>query len=123
MTRKVIMMMLFLFSNMMIMTMTVQGFVTPSSSTRRSRSSSSSTSFLHYSLNRETGKSQLDPTVYERYTSLPFPPDLVLAEYVWVDAVGNLRSKTRTLPVAKVRNSFDHAVIDESTSTSTSTSF
>jgi len=29
--------------------------------------------------------------------ALPFPADKVLAEYVWIDAVGNCRSKTRTL--------------------------
>jgi hypothetical protein len=57
---------------------------------------------LNVNLNRETGKSQLDPAVLERYQSLPFPSDKVLAEYVWVDAVGNLRSKTRTLPVERV---------------------
>jgi hypothetical protein len=32
-------------------------------------------------------------------------PDLILAEYVWVDAVGNTRSKTRTLPLSKVSTS------------------
>jgi glutamine synthetase len=57
---------------------------------------------LNLNLERETGKSQLDPAVLARYESLPFPSDKVLAEYVWVDAVGNLRSKTRTLPVERV---------------------
>lgn len=55
---------------------------------------------------RETGKSQLDPAVVDRYHQLPYPKDLVLAEYVWVDADGNTRSKTRTLPVKKVRRRF-----------------
>jgi glutamine synthetase len=54
-------------------------------------------------LNRVTGQSQLDPVVIQKYMDLPMPTDTVLAEYVWVDAVGNTRSKTRTLPVGKVR--------------------
>lgn len=54
-------------------------------------------------LDRQTGKSQLDPAVIAKYSSLPFPADKVLAEYVWVDAAGNTRSKTRTLPAKKVR--------------------
>jgi glutamine synthetase len=49
-----------------------------------------------------TGRSQLDPAVIDRYDSLPFPADKILAEYVWVDADGGTRSKTRTLPAAKV---------------------
>jgi len=53
-------------------------------------------------LNKSTGKSALDPAVIAKYGSLPFPKDKVLAEYVWVDAEGNTRSKTRTLPAAKV---------------------
>ena len=57
---------------------------------------------LQSSLKRETGKSQLDPAVIQRYNDLPFPEDTILAEYVWVDAVGNTRSKTRTLPAKKV---------------------
>jgi glutamine synthetase len=53
-------------------------------------------------LPRVTGQSQLDPTVVDRYNSIPYPSDVILAEYVWVDADGNTRSKTRTLPAAKV---------------------
>jgi glutamine synthetase len=53
-------------------------------------------------LNRVTGQSQLDPMVIQKYLDLPMPEDTVLAEYVWVDAVGNTRSKTRTLPAHKV---------------------
>jgi hypothetical protein len=53
-------------------------------------------------LSRVTGQSQLDPLVIQKYLDLPMPEDTVLAEYVWVDAVGNTRSKTRTLPVSKV---------------------
>ena len=61
-------------------------------------------SALHMSgvLGKTTGKSSLDPAVIERYNSLPYPDDTILAEYVWVDADGNTRSKTRTLPAAKV---------------------
>jgi glutamine synthetase len=54
------------------------------------------------SLSKVTGQSQLDPAVIARYSDLPFPAGVILAEYVWVDAVGNTRSKTRTLPAAKV---------------------
>ena len=50
-----------------------------------------------------TGQSSLDPAVIARYNDLAYPKDSILAEYVWVDAVGNTRSKTRTLPAAKVR--------------------
>lgn len=57
---------------------------------------------LQLTLNRETGRSQLDPAVIARYNDLPFPAETILAEYVWVDAVGNTRSKTRTLPAKKV---------------------
>lgn len=52
----------------------------------------------------QTGQSSLDPAVIERYNYLPFPEDKVLAEYVWVDAVGNCRSKTRTLPAEKAKS-------------------
>jgi len=54
-------------------------------------------------LDQKTGRSQLDPAVIDRYNSLAFPEDTMLAEYVWVDAEGNTRSKTRTLPAKKVR--------------------
>lgn len=54
-------------------------------------------------LDSVTGKSQLDPAVIAKYDALPYPEDTILAEYVWVDAEGNTRSKTRTLPKAKVR--------------------
>jgi glutamine synthetase len=53
-------------------------------------------------LNRVTGQSQLDPAVIQRYADLPMPANTVLAEYVWVDAEGNTRSKTRTLVASKV---------------------
>lgn len=53
-------------------------------------------------MKKQTGQSSLDPAVIDRYNALPFPDDKVLAEYVWVDADGNCRSKTRTLPKSKV---------------------
>ena len=53
-------------------------------------------------LTKTTGKSSLDPAVIAKYDALAYPKDLVLAEYVWVDADGNTRSKTRTLPATKV---------------------
>jgi glutamine synthetase len=67
-------------------------FSTPS---RPSRTSTT----LNVVLTKSTGKSALDPAVIAKYDALPFPSDKVLAEYVWVDAVGNCRSKTRTLTV------------------------
>lgn len=59
------------------------------------------------SLDRLTGRSQLDPVVVDRYNAIPYPKDLILAEYVWVDADGKCRSKTRTLPSKKVRTPMD----------------
>ena len=53
-------------------------------------------------LGKVTGQSSLDPAVIARYDALAYPADSILAEYVWVDADGNTRSKTRTLPAAKV---------------------
>jgi len=58
-------------------------------------------SALNAVLKQQTGQSSLDPAVIDKYNALPFPADSILAEYVWVDAVGNTRSKTRTLPAAK----------------------
>ena len=60
------------------------------------------TSALNAVLGKVTGQSSLDPAVIAKYDSLPYPEESILAEYVWVDAVGNTRSKTRTLPPAKV---------------------
>lgn len=57
----------------------------------------SSTTALYSVLSKQTGKSSMDPAVIARYDALPFPDDTILAEYVWVDADGNTRSKTRTL--------------------------
>jgi len=63
--------------------------------------SRSSTSLKAGILPAVTGQSPIDPTVIAKYDSLAFPDDVILAEYVWVDAVGNTRSKTRTLPKDK----------------------
>ena len=52
-------------------------------------------------LEKKTGQSSLDPAVIARYNDLAFPTDTILAEYVWVDAKGETRSKTRTLPASK----------------------
>ena len=57
-----------------------------------------SSSALNAALGKVTGQSALDPAVIARYDALPFPDDQILAEYVWMDAIGNTRSKTRTLP-------------------------
>jgi len=58
-------------------------------------------------LSSQTGMSSLDPAVINKYNSLPMPTEKVLAEYVWVDAKGETRSKTRTLPVAKTASVAD----------------
>ena len=55
-------------------------------------------------LSSKTGQSSLDPAVIAKYNALPFPAEKVLAEYVWVDAVGNTRSKTRTLDAKKTKS-------------------
>lgn len=55
-------------------------------------------------LTKVTGRSSLDPAVIARYDALSFPSDTILAEYVWVDADGNTRSKTRTLPASKAES-------------------
>ena len=56
---------------------------------------------LNSVLTKQTGASPLDPAVIAKYDALAFPEDSILAEYVWVDAKGETRSKTRTLPAAK----------------------
>jgi len=55
-------------------------------------------------LQRETGKSQLDPAVVAKFASLDYPEGVILAEYVWEDAEGDTRSKTRTLPAEKAES-------------------
>jgi glutamine synthetase len=60
-----------------------------------------STTALNVILQKTTGQSPLDPNVIAKYDALEFPGDTVLAEYVWVDAEGNTRSKTRTLAAGK----------------------
>jgi len=63
-----------------------------------------SSTALNSVLGKVTGQSSLDPTVIARYDALPYPEDSILAEYVWVDAEGNTRSKTRTLPPSKTES-------------------
>jgi len=55
-------------------------------------------------LPKTTGQSPLDPSVIAKYDALPYPSDKIMAEYVWVDAVGNTRSKTRTLAPEKAES-------------------
>jgi glutamine synthetase len=55
-------------------------------------------------LDIQTGRSQLDTAVIDRFNSLPYPSDKILAEYVWVDAKGECRSKTRTLPALRAKS-------------------
>mmetsp|Transcript_23368 Transcript_23368/g.25761 ORF Transcript_23368/g.25761 Transcript_23368/m.25761 type:complete len:417 (-) Transcript_23368:176-1426(-) len=55
-------------------------------------------------LSSKTGQSSLDPSVIDRYNDLAYPSEKLMAEYVWVDAVGNTRSKTRTLLASKVES-------------------
>lgn len=59
---------------------------------------------LNVILPKTTGQSPLDPAVIAKYDALPFPADKIMAEYVWVDAEGNTRSKTRTLPPSKAES-------------------
>lgn len=56
---------------------------------------------LNVILPKTTGQSALDPSVISKYDALAYPSDKIMAEYVWVDADGNTRSKTRTLTPAK----------------------
>mmetsp|Transcript_12755 Transcript_12755/g.23913 ORF Transcript_12755/g.23913 Transcript_12755/m.23913 type:complete len:422 (+) Transcript_12755:260-1525(+) len=69
----------------------------PSSSSVSTRIASSTSTSLNVLLPKQTGQSALDPAVIAKYDDLPFPADKIMAEYVWVDAAGNPRSKTRTL--------------------------
>lgn len=59
---------------------------------------------MSYLLSSATGRAALDPAVVDRYASLAYPKDKILAEYVWVDAEGNTRSKTRTLAASKSKS-------------------
>lgn len=81
---------------------TASGFVSPSSTAQRP--AFSSLSAMSGILKKETGQSSLDPSIIDKYGTLPYPPDKVLAEYVWVDAAGNTRSKTRTLSKSKTES-------------------
>lgn len=56
---------------------------------------------LNVLLPKLTGQSALDPAVIAKYDALSFPGEKIMAEYVWVDADGNTRSKTRTLTPEK----------------------
>jgi len=78
-------------------------FQSPAAFTRSSQSSALQMAVL----SSQTGKSSLDPAVIDKYNALPFPSDQILAEYVWVDAVGNTRSKTRTLLASKIKTIAD----------------
>lgn len=88
-------------ATLFLSTIAVASAFAPSSVPALSKTITSSTSrsstLLHVLLPRQTGQSALDPTVIAKYDALPFPPDKIMAEYVWVDAAGNTRSKTRTL--------------------------
>ena len=70
---------------------------------RRTAPTTNTQLFAGEVLESVTGRSQLDPAVIAKYNALPYPEDTILAEYVWVDAEGSTRSKTRTLPKSKVR--------------------
>lgn len=54
-------------------------------------------------LERVTGKSSMDVGILNRYLSLD-QHDKIQAEYVWIDAVGKTRCKTRTLEKSRVAN-------------------
>ena len=57
-------------------------------------------------LAQETGKSAIDPTVFQKYLDIPIGDckQGIMAEYCWIDADGGVRSKTRTLPKSKLEN-------------------
>lgn len=59
---------------------------------------------LNVILPKTTGQSPLDPNVISKYDALAYPTDKIMAEYVWVDAEGNTRSKTRTLAPEKAES-------------------
>lgn len=77
---------------------TVSAFVQQLTAFQR-QSTSTSLQARYEPLSTKTGVSPLDPAVIDKYNALPMPTDKVLCEYVWVDAKGECRSKTRTLPV------------------------
>ena len=83
---------------------TAHAFSPSSLTTPKQRTMTSSPLSMVAPLNIQTGISQLDHDVIDRFSSLPYPPNKALAEYVWVDAAGNCRSKTRTLPVARTES-------------------
>mmetsp|Transcript_14650 Transcript_14650/g.17834 ORF Transcript_14650/g.17834 Transcript_14650/m.17834 type:complete len:416 (+) Transcript_14650:49-1296(+) len=78
--------------------LTTANAFSPSISNARSSTS------LNVVLNKQTGQSALDPNVIAKYDALPFPDDVIMAEYVWVDGEGNTRSKTRTLTPDKAES-------------------
>jgi len=49
----------------------------------------------------------MDPAVVKAYADIPKPDDKIQAEYCWIDAVGAVRSKTRTLPKSKLEGGVD----------------
>jgi len=53
-------------------------------------------------LSQRTGMASIDPNVMNRYNSIPFSTDTIMAEYCWIDAAGAVRSKTRSLNAKKV---------------------
>jgi len=50
---------------------------------------------------KTVGSRRLQTQTQEEIMSSPSPSDYVLAEYVWIDADHNLRSKTKTIPGVK----------------------
>ena len=52
-------------------------------------------------MERVTGKASFEPVVLDRYMSLP-QNGMVQCEYVWIDADGKTRSKTRSLPQSRI---------------------
>jgi len=58
---------------------------------------------MMHPLERITGKSSMDPNILDRYLSLP-QNGMIQAEYVFIDAIGKCRSKTRTLSQDKAKS-------------------
>jgi glutamine synthetase len=57
-------------------------------------------------MSRVTGKSSMDTAILDRYMNLP-QHGKVQAEYVWIDAAGKTRSKTRTLEKSRLDKAGD----------------
>ena len=58
-------------------------------------------SVLHLCVMSEIIYTTFTPPLIDRYNNLKLPDGKIRAEYIWIDAEGKTRSKTRTLPPSK----------------------